>query len=287
MRFAEDPALARVLENYGVAPGALLGSGGEASVYALDAERVLRVHRLGPTGATIARRASLLEQLEKSAPGLPFAIPQVLARACVHERWITIEPRLAGRSLAEVLGELAGDARDSLVTSYLDVGQRLAEIRLPQSFYGDLLADDAIQTASFRQYLERRARRSLEVAGEPLRHVDPARLAQALPEASEPTFIYLDAHPSNLLVDAGRITAVVDFGGAAILGEQQFGTIVPATALTDRDQPVAQAWLRERNLSELYSPTRDWMAAFWSFARDDHFLFEWCQRVLGAASQTP
>lgn len=282
MRFPEDPALARVLEDYGVAPNAQLGSGGEASVYALDDERVLRVHRLGPTGATIARRANLLEELARCAPGLPFAIPQVLARACVHERWITIEPRLPGRNLAEVLGELDGDARDSLVASFLEVGQRLAEIRLPQSFYGDLLADDAIQTASFRQYLERRARRSLDTAGEPLRHVDPARLAHALPEAAEPRFIYLDAHPSNLLVDAGRISAVVDFGGAAILGEQAFGTVVPATALTDRDQPLAQAWLQERNLSELYQPTRDWMAAFWSFARDDVFLFEWCQRVLGA-----
>ena len=57
MRFPEDPALARVLSDYGVAPSAQLGSGGEASVYALDAERVLRVHRPGPTGATIARRA--------------------------------------------------------------------------------------------------------------------------------------------------------------------------------------------------------------------------------------
>jgi hypothetical protein len=282
MRFAEDPALARVLEDYGVAPSAQLGSGAEASVYALDAERVLRVHRLGPTGATIARRATLLEQLAKSAPGLPFAIPQVLARACVHERWVTIEPRLPGRSLAEVLNELEGRARHTLIENYLDVGQRLAEIRLPQSFYGDLLVDDAIQTASFRQYLERRARRSLDTAGELFHHVDPARLAEALPEATEPAFIYLDAHPSNLLVDAGRISAVVDFGGAAILGDQRFGTVVPATALTDRDQPLAQAWLRERNLSELYQPTRNWMAAFWSFARDDVFLFEWCQSVLGA-----
>jgi Ser/Thr protein kinase RdoA (MazF antagonist) len=284
MRFPEDPALARVLQNYGVAPSAHLGSGGEASVYALDAERVLRVHRLGPTGATIARRATLLEQLAQSAPGLPFAIPQVLARACVHERWITIEPRLPGRSLAALLSELEGVARDTLIENYLDVGQRLAEIRLSRSFYGDLLVDDAIQTASFRQYLERRARRSLDAAGELLRHVDPARLAHDLPEATEPTFIYLDAHPSNLLVDAGRISAVVDFGGAAILGEQRFGTVVPATALTERDQPLAQAWLRERHLSDLYEPTRSWMAAFWSFARDDVSLFEWCQSVLRAGS---
>jgi hypothetical protein len=45
-------------------------------------------------------------------------------------------------------------------------------------------------------------------------------LAHALPEAIEPAFIYLDAHPTNLPVNAGRVTAVVDFGGAAILGDR-------------------------------------------------------------------
>jgi hypothetical protein len=43
---------------------------------------------------------------------------------------------------------------------------------------------------------------------------------------------------------------------------------------------VAQEWLAERGLEELYGATRRWLAAFWSFARDDAALFGWCQRVL-------
>jgi aminoglycoside phosphotransferase (APT) family kinase protein len=101
-----------------------------------------------------------------------------------------------------------------------------------------------------------------------------------LPEAEEPVFVYLDAHPTNVLAADGRVTAIVDFGGVAIIGEARFGAVVPATYLTDRDQPLAQAWLRERGLSELFKPTRRWIAAFWSFARDDVALFAWCRSVL-------
>ncbi|MEO8184139.1 MAG: aminoglycoside phosphotransferase family protein [Deltaproteobacteria bacterium] len=280
MRFPEDPAAVAVLEAYHVPPSALLGSGGEASVYALDGERVLRVHRPGPTEATLARRASLLAELAANDPALPFAIPEVLEQAQVHERWVTIERRLPGRPFPELLTELEGAGRDSLVLSYLEAGRRLARIPLQRAFYGDLLADDAIQTASFRQYLEQRAQRSLALSGEPLAQIDAGPLASALPEATEPAFVYLDFHPANVLVGDGRVTAVVDFGGAAIVGEQRFGAVVPATALPPRDEPLARAWLHRQGWSELYAPTRDWMAAFWSFARDDEPLFAWCRSVL-------
>jgi len=280
LRFPDDPATVRVLEAYGVPPSALLGSGGEAQVYALDQERVLRLHRPGPSAATIARRASLLAELAANDPALPFAIPEVLEQAQLHERWVTIERRLPGRALSELLGELDGARRDSLVLSYLEAGQRLAQIPLQRAFYGDLLRDDAIHAASFRQYLEQRARRSLTASGEPLAQIDAAPLAAALPEATEPAFVYLDFYPSNVLVAAGHVTAVVDFGGAAIVGEKRFAAVVPATGLPPRDEPLVLAWLRSQSLSELYAPTRDWMAAFWSFARDDGPLFEWCQSVL-------
>jgi Ser/Thr protein kinase RdoA (MazF antagonist) len=280
MRFPADSAAAAVIETYGVQPSALLGSGGEALVYALDEERVLRVHRPGPTAATIVRRASLLAELAANDPALPFAIPEVLEQAQVHERWVTIERRLPGRPLSELLGEIDGAARDTLVLSYLEAGQRLAKVPLQRAFYGDLLADDALRTASFRQYLEQRARLSLAAGGEPLAQIDAAPLAGALPEATEPAFVYLDYYPSNVLVAAGRVTAVVDFGGAAIVGERRFATVVGATGLPPRDAPLALAWLRSQGLSELYAPTRNWMAAFWSFARDDAPLFAWCRSVL-------
>lgn len=279
-RFPSDPAAPRVAAGYGLEPSTLLGSGGEATVYALDRERVLRVHRPGASLEGLGRRQRLLEELGSRAPDLPFGIPRVLEISCKEERWVSIEPRWPGQALSAVLKAAEGAAREALVRSYLDSGRRLSQVRLVRTFYGDLLQADAIRTASFREYLELRARRSLDVAGEPLARVDAGQLARALPEPARSAFVYLDVHPDNVLVERGRVSAVVDFGAVAIVGEERLGAVVPATYLLERDQPVAQAWLREQGLSDMYEPTRRWIAAFWSFARDDVALFEWCQKVL-------
>ena len=42
MRFPPDAGLARMLESFGLPPEAMLGPGGEALVYALDEQRVVR-----------------------------------------------------------------------------------------------------------------------------------------------------------------------------------------------------------------------------------------------------
>jgi aminoglycoside phosphotransferase (APT) family kinase protein len=223
---------------------------------------------------------ALLEEMAAHAPALPFGLPRVLDLTRVHDRWVSIEVRLPGRSMSRVLQDLDGEARAALVASYLDSAAALASIPIRRPHFGDLIASDAIQTATFRGYLERRARRSLDSAGGGFAGIDAGALARALPEASEPSLIYLDAHPDNMLVEAGKVSAVIDFGSATIIGERQFGAIVPATYLTERDQPAAQRWLSERGLSSLYEPTRRWIAAFWSFARDDVALFDWCTSVL-------
>jgi hypothetical protein len=207
-------------------------------------------------------------------------IPEVLELRCMHDRWVTIEPRLPGRPLSELLNEVEGSAREELVLSYLEAGRCLSELTLSRPFYGDLLADDAIREPTFRGYLERRARRSLDRAGESLGRLDAGQLARALPEAERRAFVYLDVHPNNVLVDGSRVSAIIDFGGVAIIGDHRLGASVPATYLLSRDQGVAQAWLRDQGLSEMYTPVRRWIAAFWSFARDDVGLFEWCESVL-------
>lgn len=282
VRFPEDPGAAEALAAFGLTPDALIGRGGEASVFAFDASRVLRVYRPGPEQSAIERRAGLLAELSARAGELPFALPRVLEVRRVGERWTSVETRLPGRPLAEALEQSDGAERDALVLSYLEGAARLCAIGWRGSAYGDLLADDAIQAASFREYLERRARRSLDAAGEPLSRVDAAALAAALPEAAQPAFVYLDYYPGNVLVDAGRVTAVVDFGGSVIAGEHRFGSAVPAAYLKARDQPLARAWLERKGLADVYEPARGWIAAFWSFARDDAALFEWCRSVLCA-----
>jgi aminoglycoside phosphotransferase (APT) family kinase protein len=280
IRFGEDPGARAVLAEFALEPSALLGRGGEASVYALDDSRVLRVHRAGTSEVSVRRRAALLDELEPSARRLPYAIPRVLTVANRADRIVTIEPRLPGRPLSDALGQETGARRAALVRSYLDAVDRLTELELVRPFYGDLLMDDAIRKTSFREYLRERARVSLTAAGGELQKVPHQSLADALPEPATPSFVYLDAYPGNLLVQGDTITAVLDFGGVALMGDARLNALAAAAYLPPGDAGTVAAWLAEHDLAELYGPARRWVAAFWSFACDDALLAEWCRSVL-------
>jgi hypothetical protein len=49
---------------------------------------------------------------------------------------------------------------------------------------------------------------------------------------------------------------------------------------TDQDREVARSWLTERDWGALFAPAERWLAARWSFARDDQRLHDFCRSVL-------
>ena len=97
--FPSDPGLVAVALRFGVAPTALLGHGGEAWVYALDDERVLRVLHDGGAKADLLRRMALVEELALSQP--VYRLPEVLDVGEIEGRTYAIERRLPGRSMLE------------------------------------------------------------------------------------------------------------------------------------------------------------------------------------------
>ena len=87
------PGATTLLARYGVGPADELGHGGEAEVYALDAERVLRVHR--HEAADYVRRIGAL--LRRPRPvAVPYALPEVLEVHGDGEVSWSIERRLPG-----------------------------------------------------------------------------------------------------------------------------------------------------------------------------------------------
>ncbi|WP_437678939.1 phosphotransferase family protein [Sorangium sp. So ce131] len=288
MSIADDTQLLQVMSRFGLSQDALLGVGGEACVFALDRARVVRVLHPEATRPSVERRAQLLDELQRSAGEVPFAIPRVLEITEAHGRLVTIEPRLAGRPLSQVLAEAAGAERDHLVARFLDCSTRLQALRVRRGWYGDLCDPAPIRTRSHRVYLERRASKSLARAGSAFAGVDPAALAAALPEPDRPSFVHLDLYPGNVLVEGREVSAVVDFGGVAILGDARLEPLSAVSYLTsyitrcatDRDRGLAREWLQERGLDAMFAPAERWIAARWSFARDDVLLHRWCRLVL-------
>lgn len=277
-----------VLNSLGIGQDALLGRGGEAYVYALDADRVARIYHPGANPVTVEERAALLRELGRSAERVPFAIPAVLETLTLGERIVTVERRLLGRPLNEVLGEAQGATRTKLIHAYLDAAACIGDLHAERPWFGDLMGSGSIRTATFRHYLAQRAARSLAAAGQEFAQVDPGALAAALPEPSAGALVHLDAFPGNMLSDGETVTAVVDFGVVAIVGDRRLDPLSAAIYLTpaitptasDEDRRIAHVWLEDHGLADLFVPAQRWIAAFWSFAYDDEPLYAWCRSIL-------
>jgi hypothetical protein len=133
MKRSNDAGLSRVLHALRIDSDALLGQGGESFVFSLDDERIARINRECTSQAHVDGRNGLLVELGRSAARVSFAIPEVLDTEVVEGHIVTIERRLPGRPLDQVLSELEGEARASLI--HLD------------AFPGNMLADGEMVTA--------------------------------------------------------------------------------------------------------------------------------------------
>jgi hypothetical protein len=257
-------------------------------VYALDDERVLRILRDGGCKADVLRRMALVAELARSQPA--YRLPEVLDVGEVDGRTYAIERRLPARSMLEELGHIDGPARERLIEAYLDTSASLGDLHLPaHTGFGELIADDSIVAPTWRAYLQERAARNLARSVPELRQVDAVGLADALPDASTPSFVHLDAFAGNFLTDGVRITAVLDFGASSLAGDRRLDPIASAVYLSDpyltptatpHDVDVALAWLRTHGLAEWLEPGRRWLAAYWSFEADNPKSIAWCSDVL-------
>ena len=90
-------------------PVVRLGEGDEAEVYALDQDRIIRFFKRHVDPTYIAKRATFYAGLDASI--LPFAIPSIIEHGIDDEVAYSIEQRIPGSSLADLLPRLEGSAR--------------------------------------------------------------------------------------------------------------------------------------------------------------------------------
>ena len=246
------------------------------------------MHHPGTSADSVAARTSLLAELAACEAAVPFSIPEVVETALVAGHRVTVERRLAGRPLTQLLDAAQGAERVSLVRAYMDTAARIADLGLERPWYGDLTRGDAIRCATFREYLERRAADALRRAGPDFATINAAELAAQLPEPRRPEFVHLDAFPGNMLACGETVTAVLDFGGVAVMGDRRLEPLAAAVYLatdiarvsTDADRSEARDWLATHGLDAYFEAAQRWIAAFWSPALDDLRLHAWCRSVL-------
>ena len=283
-----DAGVAAVLGHLGVQPEAKLGHGGEAVVYAIDDERVVRVLHEGGRVDDIVRRQRLVDELARAQP--PYALPRVIETGDVDGRVYAIERRLRGRSLLDELKSASGAQRRRLIEAYLETAAALGDLRLdPRTEFGDLVGDDPVTAPTWRAFLEAKAAANLARSTPALRGIDPVALAAPFDEPATKSFVHLDAFAGNMLTDGTSITAVIDIGVTSVAGDRRFDVLASATylgapvepsAASESDSRFALGWLRDRGLDGGYDEFRRWIAAYWSFALDDARLLAWCESVL-------
>lgn len=272
------------MSSFGIDATALIGEGAEAQVFALDERTVLRVGRSGSIEGDLVARSELLKRL-KQPNG--FQVPIVKDSGLRAGFFFSIEERLSGAPMSEVLKQVNGSQRESLILDYLRVSTQLSKLIEKQDFFGEIGLEDAITESDFGIFLLNRAKASLRVGK---LNIDVCGIVDNIPRPEQSDLVHLDYCPSNVLCENGKITAVLDFGGTTIAGCAKFNPVVAATFLdptitpTARgsDQAFADRWLLNWGEPAAQDYIKAWLAAYWSFCgrNEELALFKWCQKTL-------
>ncbi|MEL6893889.1 MAG: hypothetical protein AAFP84_20020 [Actinomycetota bacterium] len=282
-----DEAIRSILRHFDVQPSGLLGHGGEAWVFALDDQHVLRVLRDTQACRHINERQALVDELAQA--GAPFALPKVVRCDSLNDRSFAVEHRLPGKAVGQQLHRLGRSDRNRLVEHHLDAANALGDLHLDErGWYGDLLAPTPVRRATWRRYLTEKAADGLRRAPG-FENIEPDTLAADLPDADGGQFVHLDAFTGNMLSIDTTITAVIDIGATSIRGDRRLDPLSAAVylcaphitpAADEHDRRTAKAWLTNAGLIDHFEPARRWLAAFWAWATDDQELHHWCREVL-------
>jgi putative membrane protein len=292
-----------MLAHFGLTPADLLGSGGESQVYALDAERVLRIYKAGVPGAYIAGRQALYDEIRAEQP--PFEIPYVLERGARDGREYVIERRMRGRDFAAVLPTLAGRRRERALRSYLAVAVQIGAIRMPDRPFGELLvARNPLRTATWPAYLRASMQRALADSRADLDSDVPgiaallARLditLDTLAGFEQRALVHGDYFPGNVFIDdTDTICGVGDFGYTTVVGDPRMDTAGALAFLEvthgyrDEDVALLSGELQARGDSELLAMVafyRLYYAIYFSICKQsDPHTYQWCMRALREAA---
>lgn len=277
-----------ILAYLGYPEATLLGAGGEACVYALDDARVVRILRAGAVVAAAEQRASLMAEIKTGARHLTFQVPSVDRVETLNGRVFSIEPRLFGQPVSQLLGSVSGTERTKLLNDYLDTAGQIKTISVDRPGYGPLLGGQGLHTTDWTGFLRVRLERSLACCPADLRPAVAAMRHLELPEPFRPALVHMDYFPANVLAHGSTVSAVLDFGASTIKGDSRMEAWSAVAYLdreispevTDTDRALAMGWLAEHNLTAHYPNARRWLAAYWSFATDDLALMAWCRRIL-------
>ncbi len=278
-----------VVAAFGVTEADLLGFGWESTIYALGADRILRIPRPG-VGSEEQVRA--LSAFTESLPKLPFAVPRVLEISRIDGALYLIQERIAGQSMAAMLPGLSGDRRATALRAYLTAAEAMSAATVPGKAFGDLLLDQPRRCDRWSDYLTGRVR--VAAADQVLAAAVPgldrivdrfcARL-EAVPDPV-PCIVHGDIWPPNVMMnDDLQVTGLIDFSFTTRIGDHVMDLagashfLLATKASTQADHDYVTQLILQRHGAEvidrigLYAV---WFGFDFAFNHADAGVFAWC-----------
>ena len=279
-----------------------IGQGGEATVYELTGDRVLRLFHKTPDSTIVRHIVPFYERLTRYI--LPFAVPEILEFGEDSGLAYSLDRRIRGRAFHDVLPELSGADRARALDSYTDAAEALAVITLEDQPYGEFLFDEALQGETWAEFLiarldanyERGRSDLLEVIVDADDVVEELR-AHIRTLADPPkVLVHGDYFPGNVLMDDDfNVTGLIDFGWLTVAGDPAmdlasaaiFLDVVRGHQAADPERVHARLLARHGEaLAERVEIYRGWYAVRFSpYKADDPSLFAWCVKSLRRFSE--
>ena len=280
----DEPA---ILARFGIGTDALIGAGGESRVFALDADRVLRVFG-GLTDLAVVDVVRGWEGVD-----LGVAVPRVFEVGRTGSQHWTVDARVPGESLADwlVRGQPPA-ARRAVLADYLDVASRLRELPLDPGGFRALFAPDAVPAgASLVDLLRERAAHGMAWGDNLLDTAVPDLVERLVPlwaalarREVAPAFVHNDYFPGNVMTDGRRVTGVLDVSVHALAADpvmDEVGAACLVELVSYPDAAADAAWLTGR-LEErlgadawLVDAYRRWYGLYYSM---DPAILDWAAR---------
>jgi aminoglycoside phosphotransferase (APT) family kinase protein len=289
----------RLLKHLGVTNYEPIGKGIEATVYDMDGSNVLRIATTYKPEETV-ERDSLLAVVRRGS--YPFAVPDVMHAGEFEGSLYTIERKMSGKTLREILPKLSGWKRRQAVENFLLGIDHLKTASVDDLPYGELIGNCNVQSTEWSTFLRAQVAKVLMDSKDKLVAAVPNMQAvfsrfdegtKELESYGEKHLVHGDYYPAHVMMDDNRnVTGLLDFSRLTVIGDPDLDRAEALSTFEDsgregatpEDARYFRFLLMERFGKDVIYKLRTYQLFYaLIFSGCEHYdpaTYEWCLKTL-------